>query len=134
MTTAASVNFRMGPGGKGFAIPINDAMAIAGQIRSRTPSDSVHVGPPTMLGVGVGSTPRRGGGVIVQDVMRGGPADGVGLVPGDLLTTLDGTSLDSARTLTLILDRHYPGDVVDLTWLDASGTQHNGKATLAAGP
>lgn len=134
MTTAALVNFRMGPGGKGFAIPINDAMAIAGQIRSRTPSDSVHVGPPTMLGVGVGSTPRRGGGVIVQDVMRGGPADAAGLVPGDLLTTLDGTALDSARTLTLILDRHYPGDVIDLTWLDASGTERNGKATLAAGP
>lgn len=134
MTTAASVNFRMGPGGKGFAIPINDAMAIAGQIRSRTPSDSVHVGAPTMLGVGVRSAPRQGGGVIIQDVMRGGPADTAGLVPGDLLTTLDGTALDSARTLTLILDRHYPGDVIDVTWLDASGTQRNGKATLAAGP
>jgi S1-C subfamily serine protease len=134
MTTAASVNFRMGPGGKGFAIPINDAMAIAGQIRSRTPSDSVHVGAPTMLGVGVRSAPRQGGGVIIQDVMRGGPADAAGLVPGDLLTTLDGTALDSARTLTLILDRHYPGDVIDITWLDATGTQRNGKATLAAGP
>ncbi|WP_018603384.1 S1C family serine protease [Mycobacterium sp. 155] len=134
MTTAASVNFRMGPGGKGFAIPINEAMAVAGQIRSRTPSGSVHIGAPTMLGVGVGSTPRRGGGVIIRDVMRGGPAEAAGLAPGDLLTTIDGTSLDSARTLTLVLDRHYPGDVIDLTWLDPSGAQHNGKATLTAGP
>jgi S1-C subfamily serine protease len=134
MTTAASVNFRMGPGGKGFAIPINDAMAVAGQIRSRTPSGSVHIGAPTMLGVGVRSAPHQGGGVIIQDVMRGGPADGAGLVPGDLLTSIDGTPLDSARTLTLVLDRHYPGDVIDLTWQDASGTPRNGKATLAAGP
>jgi serine protease Do len=134
MTTAASVNFRMGPGGKGFAIPINDAVAVAGQIRSRTPSGSVHVGAPTMLGVGVRSAPRRGGGVIIQDVMRGGPAEAAGLVPGDLLTTLDGTAMDSARTLTLVLDRHYPGDVIDLAWQDASGTQRTGKATLAAGP
>lgn len=134
MTTAASVNFRMGPGGKGFAIPINEAMAIAGQIRSRTPSGSVHIGAPTMLGVGVGSTPRRGGGVVVQDVMRGGPAEAAGLAPGDLLTTIDGTSLDSARTLTLVLDRHYPGDVIGLTWIDPTGAQHNGKATLVAGP
>ena len=37
VTTAATVNFRMGPGGEGFAIPINDALAVAGQIRSRTP-------------------------------------------------------------------------------------------------
>ena len=134
MTTAASVNFRMGPGGKGFAIPINEAMGVAGQIRARIPSDSVHIGPPTLLGVGVRSAPRQCGGVIIQDVMPGGPADGAGLVPGDLLTSIDGTPLDSARTLTLVLDRHYPGDVVDLTWQDASGTARNGKATLAAGP
>ncbi|BDY27691.1 S1C family serine protease [Mycolicibacterium mageritense] len=134
MTTAATVNFRMGPGGKGFAIPINDAMGIAGQIRSRTPSDSVHIGPPTLLGVGVRTATRDGSGVVIQDVVRGGPAEAAGLVPGDLLTVMDGTTLDSARTLTLILDRHYPGDVIDLTWLDRSGQQRTGKATLAAGP
>ena len=40
--TAATVNFRMGPGGAGFAIPINDALATAGQIRAGVRSDSVH--------------------------------------------------------------------------------------------
>ena len=59
LTTAASVNFRMGPGGEGFAIPINEAMAVANQIRSGVPSDSVHIGPPTLLGVGVSTAPRR---------------------------------------------------------------------------
>lgn len=134
MTTAASVNFRMGPGGKGFAIPINDAMATAGQIRARTPSPTVHIGPPTMLGVGVRTAQRQAGGVVIQDVVRGGPADAAGLVPGDLLTTVDNTRLDSARTLTLTLDRHYPGDVISLTWLDRAGQERTGKATLAAGP
>ncbi|MGV0735310.1 S1C family serine protease [Mycobacterium syngnathidarum] len=134
MTTAASVNFRMGPGGKGFAIPINDAMGIAGQIRARTPSPTVHIGPPTMLGVGVRTAQRQSRGVIVQDVIPGGPAEAAGLAPGDLLTTIEGTPLDSARTLTLVLDRHYPGDVVGLTWLDQAGQQRIGKATLAAGP
>ncbi|ODR17239.1 S1C family serine protease [Mycolicibacterium porcinum] len=134
MTTAASVNFRMGPGGKGFAIPINDAMGIAGQIRARTPSGSVHIGPPTMLGVGVRTAQRQSGGVIVQDVIPGGPAEAAGLMPGDLLTNIEGTPLNSARTLTLVLDQHYPGDVVGLTWQDQAGQQHTGKATLAAGP
>ena len=37
-----------------------------------------------------------------------------------MLTALDGTPLDSATTLTYVLDRHYPGDVLDLTWIDGS--------------
>jgi S1-C subfamily serine protease len=130
VTTAASVNFRMGPGGKGFAIPINDAMAIANQIRSGAASDSVHIGPPVLLGVGVRTAPTNAPGVLVADVLRGGPADQAGLVGGDILTVLDGTPLDTATTLTYVLDRHYPGDVIDLMWIDGSGQQRTGKVTL----
>lgn len=130
LTTAATVNFRLGPGGEGFAIPINDAMAVAGQIRSRVPSASVHIGPPVLLGVGVRTGPRQVPGVLIIEVMRGGPADLAGLRGGDVLTVLDGTPLDSATTLTYVLDRHYPGDVIDLTWIDAIGQERTGKATL----
>ena len=132
--TAASVNYQMGPGGEGFAIPINDAMAVAGQIRSGAPSGSVHIGPPVLLGVGVSTQPRRGPGIIVRDVMRAGPAAQAGVAIGDVITTLDGTSLDSATTLTDVLDRHYPGDVIDVTWIDRSGQQRTGKAALVSGP
>ena len=134
VVTAATVNFQMGPAGKGFAIPINDAMAVANQIRSGAASASVHIGQPTLLGVGVGTQPRNGGGIIVRDVVLGGPAAQAGLAIGDVLTVLDGTSLDSATTLTYVLDRHYPGDVVDLTWIDRSGQERTGKATLVSGP
>jgi serine protease Do len=134
ITTAASVNFRLGPGGEGFAIPINDAMAVAGQIRARVPSDSVHIGPPVLLGVGVRTAPRDGPGVLIQEVLPGGPAEQAGLMDGDILTVLDGTTLDSATTLTYVLDRHYPGDVVDLVWIDATGQERTGKATLTSGP
>lgn len=130
ITTAASVNFRMGPGGKGFAIPINDAIAIANQIRSGAASDTVHIGPPVLLGVGVRTAPRDGEGVLIADVLRGGPAEQAGLVPGDVLLQLDGTPLDNATTLTYVLDRHYVGDVIDLTWIDRSGQQRTGKVTL----
>ncbi|MGV0794654.1 S1C family serine protease [Mycolicibacterium sp. XJ1819] len=130
ITTAASVNFRMGPGGQGYAIPINDAMAIADQIRSRVPSENVHIGPPVLLGVGVRTAPQRTPGVLIAEVLRGGPAERAGLMDGDVLIVLDGTPLDSATTLTYVLDRHYPGDVVDLTWIDRNGTERTGKATL----
>jgi serine protease Do len=134
MTTAATLNFRMGPGGKGFAIPINDAMAVVGQIRSQAPSDSVHVGPPTLLGVGVSSSEQQQTlpGVIIHEVLRGGPAEQAGLLDGDVLVSIDGIQLNSATSLTSVLDRHYPGQVVDLVWINRAGEQHNGKATLSS--
>lgn len=130
VTTAASVTYQFGPGGEGFAIPINDAMGIANQIRSRAPSADIHIGPPVLLGVGVRTAPQSGPGVLIAEVLRGGPAERAGLVDGDVLTVLDGTPLDSATTLTYVLDRHYPGDVIDLTWIDANGIERTGKATL----
>jgi serine protease Do len=133
ITTAASVNYRMGPGGKGFAIPINDAMGIANQIRGGARSDFVHIGPPALLGVGVRTADRDAPGVVIQEVLRGGPAEAAGLLGGDVLTMVDGTPLNSATELTNALDRQYPGDVVDLTWIDRSGEQRTGKATLAPG-
>ncbi|HEX2402859.1 MAG TPA: S1C family serine protease [Mycobacterium sp.] len=133
--TAATVNYRFAPGGKGFAIPINQALGIADQIRSRVPSDTVHVGPPTLLGVGVAVNDQDANvpGVVIREALRGGPAAQAGLVEGDVLTSIDGQSLDSANTLTAVLDRHYPGDVLNLTWLDRSGQQRTGKATLTPG-
>ncbi|WP_237571852.1 S1C family serine protease [Mycolicibacterium lacusdiani] len=134
VTTAATVNFRMGPGGAGFAIPINDALATAGQIRAGVRSDSVHIGRPTLLGVGVstGDQDPSVNGVIVREVIPGGPAQAAGLQNGDVLISLDGAPVDSATTLTNVLDRHYPGDVVDLVWIDRAGQQINGKATLTS--
>lgn len=136
VTTAASVNFRMGaPGGEGFAIPINDALAIANQIRAGAPSDSVHIGPPTLLGVGVSTAEQHEAfpGVLVHEVLPGGPAFEAGLADGDVILTIDETPLESATTLTAVLDRHYPGDVIGLTWIDRAGQHRTGKATLTPG-
>jgi serine protease Do len=135
ITTAATVTFRMGPGGEGFAIPINDVMPIVNQIRSRTPSDTVHVGPPTLLGVGVsgGDQDQDLPGVLLREVLNGGPAQQAGLQNGDVLLSIDGAQLNSATALTDVLDRHYPGDVVDLVWMDRGGQQRTGKATLSSG-
>jgi S1-C subfamily serine protease len=100
------------------------------------PSDTVHIGPPTLLGVGVatGDQDPDVPGVIIREALRGGPADQAGLVDGDILTSINGQRLNSATELTRILDRYYPGDVIDLTWIDRTGQQRFGKATLVAGP
>ncbi len=134
VTTAATVNYRMEPGGEGFAIPINDALATANQIRSGIPTNSVHIGPPTLLGVGVNGRSQSESlpGVLIFEVLQGGPAQQAGLLDGDVLLTINGAQLNSATTLTDVLDQYYPGDVVDLVWIDRSGQQLTGKATLAS--
>ena len=90
----------------------------------------MHIGPPVLLGVGVRTTPRDQPGVLIQEVMVGGPADLAGLRAGDVLLALDGVTLDSTNTLTRVLDRHYPGDVLDVTWVDSTGVPRDGKAVL----
>jgi serine protease Do len=138
LNAAATLNFKMGkptPAGEGFAIPIDKALSIINQIRSGTPSNSVHIGPSAMLGVGIsGSAGGDGAGLPVRSVLRGGPADQVGLRPGDVIATIDGTPIGSANALTDLLDQRYPGNVVDLAWRDAGGQDRDAKVTLGSGP
>ena len=112
MNTAASQNFHLGRG-QGFAIPINEAMAIAGQIRSGASSPTVHIGPTAFLGVGVNDA-SGGAGAVVRQVIPTGPAAGAGLAPGDVVNSINGQPVNSATALTNILDQHHPGDHVSV--------------------
>jgi S1-C subfamily serine protease len=109
MNTAASENFHLGRG-QGFAIPINEAMAIARQIQGGG-GPSVHVGPTAFLGVGVNDA-AGGAGAVVRQVIPTGPAAGAGLAPGDVITSINGQPVNSATALTNILDQRHPGDNV----------------------
>ncbi|MDT5206870.1 MAG: hypothetical protein QOD34_3506 [Mycobacterium sp.] len=127
MNTAASQNYHLGRG-QGFAIPINEAMGIAGQIRSGASSPTVHIGPTAFLGVGVNDA-AGGSGAIVRQVIPTGPAAGAGLAPGDVITSINGQPVNSATALTNILDQHHPGDHVGV------GMQgRNVDVTLGDGP
>ena len=136
LNVAASVNYRLGtPGGKGFAIPINrrwPSLARSNRGRRRAPCISAH---PRCSASASGRRRRRSAaGVTVRDVLAGTPAEQAGLRRGDVILTLDGVPLNSATALTGVLDRHYPGDSVDLVWQDGSGQQRTAKVTLAPGP
>lgn len=48
--------------------------------------------------------------------------------------SIDGVPIRSANDLTDLLDQRYPGNVIDVNWIDRSGTPFNGKVTLTAGP
>lgn len=150
--TAASANYRyQSTGGTGYAIPINDAMAIARQIQAGNASETVHIGPTGMLGVSVLSTPgsrfpgsRSGSGdqssryvpagVVVAGVQAGSPAEQAGLGRGDVIVALDGATVDSATTLTTLIGQHHPGDQVTLQWVDSTGQRQSAPVALVTGP
>jgi S1-C subfamily serine protease len=151
VNTAASTGFRLHPSGaEGFAIPINQALSIAKQILAGTASDTVHIGPTGILGIQVqeaspvGLPGLSGGwwsgdglgspGTLVAGVMPGSPAERAGLAPGDVIVALDGIAVDSPATLTTLLTRHHPGDVVRLTWVDPRGQRQSAPVRLASGP
>ncbi|MDT7655950.1 MAG: hypothetical protein QOF38_665 [Pseudonocardiales bacterium] len=149
VNTAASVSFKyQTSNGTGFAIPINDAVTIARAIQAGTASDSVHIGPTGILGVvvigpktwpgapdGLGAQPSAGQArTQVAEVAYDSPAAKAGLVPGDVIISLDGSPIDSPTTLTALIGRHHPGDRVTLQWVDKAGQRRSGTATLADGP
>jgi len=136
MDTAASSRVRFNTGGRvGFAIPINHALQVAGQIRSggsTAPSPAPTAAQRGFLGIAVQNA--GGGGALVAGVQPGSPADLAGMAPGDVIVAVDGAVVDSASTLTSILQAHPPGDVVRVTWVDGLGLQYRASIRLEAPP
>jgi S1-C subfamily serine protease len=137
MDTAASVGFSFQTTGtEGFAIPVNSAMAIAKKIESGQASASVHIGPTAFLGVQVSSS-RLGSspsGAVIGEVLSSAPAASVGLAAGDVITSLGGHAVGSAPALTTLMQRHHPGDRVQVDWTDSAGNRHSAIVQLATGP
>lgn len=126
--TAASTSGRTA----GFAIPINSAMKVAQEIRSGIETSVIHIGYPAFLGVGVKNAAGRG--ALIQSTEPGLPADKAGIVAGDVITNLNGTTVTSADTLRTAIAKVKPGDTVSITYLDANGSSHQTRATLITGP
>ena len=54
----------------------------------------------------------------------GSPAASAGLIAGVTITSVDGQNVDTASTLSTLMQRHHPGDRVSLGWTDSSGSTH----------
>ena len=132
--TAASAGFSFQTqGGQGFAIPINQAMSIAGQIRSGQASATVHIGPTAFLGVLVDTTGSTQGATLSGVVARG-PAAQAGLQGGDTIVSLGGKPVDSPNSLTALVGQYHPGQTVPVEWIDSAGQRHQATITLTTGP
>lgn len=118
--------------GLGFAIPINQAKYVAQQL--------IKTGKPVYakIGASVSLSDASGGAKIITQsnggsdpVEAGGPADKAGLKPGDVITKLDDSVIDSGPTLIGEIWTHQPGDKVKITY-ERGGRTHTVDVTLGS--
>lgn len=135
--------------GIGFAIPINTARRVAQDLITTGHVQQAVLGIQgralwpelaNALGLAVNQ------GVLIEVVDGNGPAARAGIrggtrivlvgwqelhIGGDVLTAIDGTPVTSNSDLTLLLNRHRPGDTVTVT-IVRDGKKMNVKATLGS--
>ncbi|WP_311765088.1 S1C family serine protease [Streptomyces zingiberis] len=103
--------------GLGFAIPINQAKRVADNLIET--GEAVY----PVIGVQVEMREQGEGARISENgqggsaaITKGGPADKAGLRPGDVITKLGDTIIDSGPTLISEIWAHEPGQTVKLTY------------------
>jgi S1-C subfamily serine protease len=143
---ASSGGFRQSAANVAFAIPINNAKAIAQQIIDGRSSATVHIGERGIIGVGIQSdvtqsggrtsagSPSTGSGAHVQAVEAGSPADDAGLAANDVITAVNDTTVHGSADLNAAMSPYHPGDKVKITWTDTAGKSHSESITLILGP
>ena len=124
-----------------FAVPINEAVAVAHQIEAGQASATVHIGATGILGVGVTPADQAaangvptGAGAVIAQVVPGMPADRAGLAAGDVITSVGGHQISSPSALQAAMEGHHPGDSVRIGWTDQFGQTHFATLILANGP
>jgi S1-C subfamily serine protease len=133
---AASGGFLFRGSAQGFAIPINRALKIAGQIGDGRRSSTVHIGPTAFLGLAL--APSDGDedvpGALVESVLPGLPAARAGIDANDLITSFAGKRVSSATSLRKLVVQASPGNTVRITWIDPGGVKTSAAVRLVAGP
>jgi len=99
--------------GIGFAIPVNEARSIAGQLISSGKATHPYLGVASKDGVVADGSAKRAAAVLTN-VVSGTPADKAGLQAGDAIVAVDGNSIDGSLSLVAQVRQHTVGDKVTL--------------------
>jgi S1-C subfamily serine protease len=139
-STGGQFQFQQGAT-QAFAIPIDEALALAGQIEAGHASAAVHLGATGLLGVEILSQGdasqngiHAGSGAAVQQVVPGTPAAKAGITGGSVITSAAGHKVTSPSGLQAALEPHHPGDSISIGWTDSAGQAHTATVTLINGP
>ncbi|HWX09062.1 MAG TPA: trypsin-like peptidase domain-containing protein [Gaiellaceae bacterium] len=123
-----------------YAVPIAKALTIAHAISSGSASATVHIGATPFLGIEVGSVAAAGyggqsvSGALIAGMVSGGPAASAGLVPGDVITAIDGHAVSSPAAISGLVLERKPGAKLRVAYVDQFGTSHATSVTLGSGP
>ena len=103
--------------GIGFSIPINEARSVMGQLMARGKVVRGWLGIVIQdltddLATSFGVREREG--VLVADVMKGGPGEAAGLRPGDVIVQFGATKIREVPDLQRRVANVAPGESVDL--------------------
>jgi putative serine protease PepD len=135
LTTAVAAS-ETGSDGLGFAIPIDVASEIADRLMTDGTVKWVWLGiegsdlDPTQASMpGLAEV----GGVQVDAVTEGGPAETAGVAPGDVVVAVDDTRVATMSDLVVALRSYVPGDTVELQ-IRRGGDDLTMSATLAERP
>ena len=90
---------------------------------------------PVTTGAGLSGTwggfsPAVSTGALICDVYPGAPADAAGLAGGDVITSINGTSVSSANSLTSLMANDSPGSRLSIGYVNENGTKHTATVTL----
>jgi putative serine protease PepD len=118
--------------GIGFAIPVNEAKAIATQLIEKGSAQHAFLGVSLKDGVAADGNSQRAGAQ-VTDVVANTPASRAGLKTGDVVIAVDDVPIDSSLALVANVHMHQVGDKVSLTVL-RDGKQVKLDSTLVAKP
>jgi putative serine protease PepD len=131
-TVGATSAEQAGSIGLGFAIPINQARAVADQLIKNGTAEHAYLGVSLADGEGTAEGTTRQGAV-VEDVSSGTPAQKAGLRTGDVIVGIDGRTVAGAESLTGFVRQHASGDEVTLTVV-RDGRAFDVSVTLATKP
>jgi S1-C subfamily serine protease len=73
-------------------------------------------------------------GALIVDSFCGTAANKAGLVPGDVITSVDGHAVTTPNSLSGVMPKFHPGDVVPVSWVTTSGAKHSADLRLGPGP
>lgn len=112
--------------GMGFAIPINQARTVIEELIQNGHVTRAYLG---LYGADKDIAARYGyrwdssvKGVLVMRVAENSPLALAGIRPGDYITAVGDTSIESVRDIRDVLDQYKPGDTLSITYV------HNGQS------
>ena len=92
--------------GIGFAVPIDTAKRVVPELRRKGRVDRAY------LGVTTSEVPGGGQGAVVADLVPGGPADEAGVLPTDVIVSIDGKPVRTPEDVGSVIEELEPGTTV----------------------